>query len=150
MTGRSRLVSRINAGLRWDYFGHWGTYYNSQTPFPFFQPGSGSDFATQIANGAMTIHGGSSAYVTVNRPSGFDPRFGFGWDVFGNGKMAVRGGYGWYYNNVADGSWSFPSRANPPTWANPSLQSHQQLASIHILAGQHGRPDLADSAGHHF
>ena len=33
---------------------------------------------------------------------------------FGNGKMAVRGGYGWYYNNVADGSWSFPSRANPP------------------------------------
>jgi Carboxypeptidase regulatory-like domain/TonB dependent receptor-like, beta-barrel len=111
----------LNAGLRWDYFGHWGTYYNSQTPFPFFKPGSGGDFATQIATGAMTIHGGRSAYVTVNKPSGFDPRFGFGWDVFGNGKMAVRGGYGWYYNNVADGSWSFPSRANPPTWANPSF-----------------------------
>lgn len=111
----------LNAGLRWDYFGHWGTYYNSSTPFPFFSPGSGSDFAAQMANGSMSLRGGNNAYVTENRPNGFDPRIGFGWDVFGNGKMAVRGGWGWYYNNVADGSWSFPSRANPPTWANPSF-----------------------------
>jgi hypothetical protein len=41
--------------------------------------------------------------------------------VFGDGKMAIRGGYGLFYNNVADGSWSFPSRANPPVWANPSF-----------------------------
>lgn len=111
----------LNVGLRYDYFGHWGNYHNSKTPFPLFTPGSGSDFAQQVTSGVMALHGGQSAYVTENRPQGFSPRIGFGWDVFGNGKMAVRGGYGLYYNNVADGSWSFPSRANPPTWANPSF-----------------------------
>lgn len=111
----------LNAGLRYDYFGHWGTYYNSRTPFPLFTPGSGSDFAAQVASGVMSVRGGTAAYVTNNKPQGVGPRFGFGWDVFGNGKMAVRGGYGLFYNNVADGSWSFPSRANPPTWANPDF-----------------------------
>jgi len=111
----------LNLGLRYDYFGHWGNYHNSTTPFPLFTTGTGSAFAEQVTNGVMAVHGGQSAYVTENKPQGVSPRIGFGWDVLGNGKMAVRGGYGLYYNNVADGSWSFPSRANPPVWASPSF-----------------------------
>ena len=58
----------LNLGLRYDYFGHWGNYHNSTTPFPFFNPGAGTDFADQVTAGTMGVRGGSNAYVTDNTP----------------------------------------------------------------------------------
>ena len=125
----------LNLGIRYDYFGHWGNYHNSTTPFPFFNPGAGSDFAEQVTSGVMGVRGGNNAYVVNNTPMGLSPRIGFGYDVFGNGKLAIRGGYGLFYNNVADGSWSFPSRTNPPNWANPSFNLNNSTQAFSYALG---------------
>jgi hypothetical protein len=45
---------------------------------------------------------GNSAYTANNAIRLFSPRVGLAWDVFGNGKTAVRAGYGTYYSLIDD------------------------------------------------
>ncbi|MCU1261376.1 MAG: hypothetical protein JWO80_4261 [Bryobacterales bacterium] len=101
----------LNLGLRYEYYGHVGQVDRSGTPLSLFTPGTGATFNEQIASGSMRVTG--NGLVSTNTPQGWNPRIGFGWDVFGNGSLAVRGGYGWFYNRVGDLSWA-GGRANPP------------------------------------
>lgn len=73
---------------------------------------------------------GSAAYIqcladarTTQVPSmwktrngDFGPRFGFAFDVFGNGRTAVRGGFGISYDRILDNVWS-NGAWNPPFYA---------------------------------
>ena len=47
----------------------------------------------------------ATSYFPSDR-NNFGPRFGFAWNVTGNGKTALRGGYGIYYGRINNSTFS--------------------------------------------
>jgi hypothetical protein len=110
----------LNVGLRFDYFGHLSTATYGSSPIPAFTPGSGATHEDQIANGTMVIRGANGQLVD-NAMWRFAPRFGFAYDVFGNGTTSIHGGWGLFNNKIGDLAYMDNMRTNSPQFADPDI-----------------------------
>lgn len=105
----------LNYGLRWEHYGV--QHNNDQSLDSNFYFGSGSDLFEQVANGQV--------YQTQKSPAGgfwkpqwgtLAPRVGFAWDIFGDGKSSLRGGFGVSYERNF-GNVTYNASFNPPASA---------------------------------
>jgi TonB-dependent receptor-like protein len=126
----------LNLGLRYDYFGHLAQMDNGGIPTSFFTLGTGATFADQMANGSMRTT--ADGYVTAGAPWGVTPRIGFGWDVFGNGSFAVRGGYGVFLDRVGDLSYASNANGNPPVFGQVTADVRQGQRINYTLGSADG------------
>ncbi len=135
----------LNLGLRWEYFG----------PQASRNPNLDSNFYAGPGLNLMGQTAGGKAYVSTDpsNPVGglwkkdwrdFSPRIGFAWDVFGNGKTSLRGGYGmgWEPNF---GNVTFNVLFNPPNYGLVTFSRPADLASIPITIQNYG--PLSGSSG---
>jgi len=109
-----RLTPRftLNYGLRWEHF---GVQHNDiQTLDSNFYFGSGSGFFEQVRNGEVQIAPQSSVGQFWKPTWGtLGPRVGFAYDLFGDGKTSLRGGFGISYERNF-GNVTFNASFNPP------------------------------------
>jgi hypothetical protein len=79
-------------------------------------PGSGDPFNGMVQEGNGIPKGG-----VEHRKNQISPRFGFALDVFGNGKTAVRGGFGNFFERQRQNNTYFDGLGNPPLTYTPNL-----------------------------
>jgi len=96
----------------------------------FFVPSTGNP-----ANGMKVagVNGNPSGMATYKTPS-VSPRFGFSWDARGNGKTAVRGGWGMFTDRPNTNETGEALQGNPPVTYSPTLY-YGNLATFTGAAG---------------
>jgi len=79
--------------------------------------GSGNPYNGMVQEGTNGLPKGGLNY----RWNNFGPRLGFAYDVFGDGKTALRGGFGVFYERYRQNVFNFGGISNPPLVYTPKI-----------------------------
>jgi outer membrane receptor protein involved in Fe transport len=130
----------LNLGVRWEHFGVQHNV-NPNLDSNFYAPGIGladSVLGQYINTGTMQL-APKSSIGQLWKPDwkDFAPRVGVAWDVFGDGKTSLRGGYGIGYERNF-GNVTFNMIQNPPSYAVLDVSGPVSNDNFGPLAGNSG------------
>jgi hypothetical protein len=95
--------------------------------------GSGNPYNGMVQEGTNGLPKGG----IYNRFNNFGPRLGFAYDLNGNGKTALRGGFGTFYERYQQNIFNFGAISNPPTVYTPTVYGGKiDTTSSAIVNGQ--------------